>query len=235
MIDWPRSEVTRHLLSLAPSPQSLAPLCLLARRQQLPTQPCTFFWVSDGLALDGVIRSDNRGSESLFPLYLVDETEQGQPSQRANLQTTIVGQFADALGLAWLPLGCGDLATTFGPEDLLGYIYALFHSPRYRERYADALRSNFPHVLPPADQQHFCRWSMLGRELIDLHLLRAPIAARHGGLQDDVASFRAGGHTALKKWLHPPHRSAADPQYGQIAAAIARTIEIMQQIDAVRH
>ncbi len=86
MIDWPRTEVARHLIDQSSSKFNVQSsklrnstlnfeletlnLCLIARRQQLPTQPCTFFWVSDGLALDGVIRSDNRGSESLFPLYV---------------------------------------------------------------------------------------------------------------------------------------------------------------------
>jgi hypothetical protein len=59
LIDWPRTELTNRLLDK----DSLA---LITRRQQLPGRPCTFFWVSDGLALDGIIRSDNKGSESLF-------------------------------------------------------------------------------------------------------------------------------------------------------------------------
>jgi predicted helicase len=265
MIDWPRTEVTKHLvanvadgeterrregerenssnslrLSIPPSLR----LALIARRQQLPTQPCAFFWVSDGLALDGVIRNDNRGSESLFPLYLFDEPSGAQPRCRANFNPDIIAQFASRLGLVWRPLGRGDLVRTFGPEDLVGYIYALFHSPRYRRRYADQLRTNFPRVLPPADLAHFSRWSMLGRELIDLHLFRAGVnvligipqsASRpesHGGPSLQKAQqFRAGGYVALKKWLQPPHRSAADPQFGQIARAIARTIELMAQLD----
>ena len=84
-----------------------APLCLIARRQQLPTQPCTFFWISDGLALDGVIRSDNRGSESLFPLYLSAD------SQQANFAPGFVEQFATGnkakLATAGLWRSCRDL------------------------------------------------------------------------------------------------------------------------------
>ena len=37
--------------------------------------------------------------------------------------------------------------------------------------------------------------------------------------------------SALRKWLQPRHRTAADPEYAQIASAIARTIEIMTEID----
>jgi hypothetical protein len=272
MIDWPRSEVTRHLLARLPEGEtgrrrdgetenhsgslrlSFSPslrLALIARRQQLPAQPCTFFWVSDGLALDGVIRSDNRGSESLFPLYLVDEVN-GQLDYRANFNPQLVAQLAGMLGLAWLSLGRGDLARTFGPEDLLGYLYAQFHSPRYRDRYAEELRTDFPRVLPPESLEQFAHWSSLGRELIDLHLLRAvgnalcgvprvaSAAERHGGrsLQDvgelmhEIEQFRVGGYVALKKWLQPPHRSAAEAHYRQITSAISRTLEIMREIDA---
>ncbi len=226
MIDWPRTEVTRHLLPPIPSPEPRTPLCLLARRQQLPTQPCTFFWITDCLALDGVIRSDNRGSESLFPLYLI-----GTECQ-ANFAPAFIRQFATATNLAWLPLGCGDLTRTFGPEDLLAYIYALFHSPTYRERYADALRTNFPRVLSPKGTRQFIQLAHLGQELIHLHLLNTPLSAiRTSQLHPDVSSFRAGGYVALRKWLQPKHRSASDAEYSHIAAAIARTLEIMPAID----
>src|SRR5687768_6098628 len=105
MIDWPRTDVTRHLLGPC--------LCLIARRQQLPTQPCTFFWISNCLALDGVIRSDNRGSESLFPLQV-----DGQP----NFAAAFVEQFSSTTQLDWQPNDRGDLVRSFVAEDLLAYI-----------------------------------------------------------------------------------------------------------------
>ena len=74
-------EMTDLTLHLSHS-RTLRPLCLIARRQQLPTQPCTFFWIADGLALDGVIRSDNRGSESLFPLYVREARRAGEQISR---------------------------------------------------------------------------------------------------------------------------------------------------------
>ncbi len=63
MIDWPRRGVMRHLIG----GDNLA---IVARRQTPPALPCTYFWVTDAVAIDGLIRSDNRGSESVFPLYL---------------------------------------------------------------------------------------------------------------------------------------------------------------------
>ena len=43
---------------------------LIARRQMLPNKPMNYFFVSDKIIADGVIRSDNKGGESLFPLYI---------------------------------------------------------------------------------------------------------------------------------------------------------------------
>ena len=212
MIDWPRHEVTRHLVyaecrmrnaecgiedkshSALRTPRSA--LCLIARRQQLPTQPCTFFWISDGLALDGVIRSDNRGSESLFPLYV-----DGQ----ANFAAGFVDESASATGFAWLTAGRGDSQTSFGPEDALAYIYALFHSPSYRLRDADLLRHDFPRVVKPKNRAQFVLLCRLGHELIALHLLRIPATRGAGGPPlctspptDAVANVRAGRYFARR-------------------------------------
>jgi len=221
MIDWPRMEVTQHLIQNLKS--KIPNLCLIARRQQLPTQPCTFFWISDGLALDGVIRSDNRGSESLFPLYM-----RSGDSWQANFALAFIQQFESATRLAWLPRGHGDLHRTFGPEDLLAYVYALFHAPSYREKYAESLRRGFPRILPPRNRSAFSQLCMLGNELITLHTFRTSRTLHT--FDDSVAKFRVGGHVALRKWLQPKHRSHADPDYSKIAAAIARTQEIMAAI-----
>jgi hypothetical protein len=185
-------------------------LCLVTRRQQLPTQPCAFFWIADGLALDGVIRSDNRGSESLFPLYL--RMVDGRP----NFAPEFVAEVERQIGT--IPL----------PEDLLGYIYALFYSPSYRERYAHELRSDFPRVLLPMSGRLFGELAVIGNRLTDLHLLRAGPAKDSRPVGD---GFRVGGYVVLKKWLQPKHRSRSDAQYGAMVAAIAETIDLMTVID----
>lgn len=243
MIDWPRTEVTQHLMEaecgiadgLTANDSAFRPphstLCLIARRQQLPTQPCTFFWITDGLALDGVIRSDNRGSESLFPLYLRAKDENGNAILRANFAETFIDQFRAATGLEWVALGSGDRRRTFGPEDVLAYVYAIFHSSLYRTRFAEELRVAFPRVVPPRGVQFFEHMCDCGRELIQLHLLQATYSAATLHLPPPIAAFRAGGYVALRKWLQPPHRSTSDLQYERIVAAIARTIEVMEEID----
>jgi hypothetical protein len=64
-----------------------------------------------------------------------------------------------------------------GPEELLGYVYAVLYSRAYRERYGDLLRRGFPRIPLTRDGQLFAALARLGAELIDLHLLRAPALA----------------------------------------------------------
>ena len=63
----------------------------------------------------------------------------------------------------------------FGPDDVLAFIYAIFHSPTYRERYAEFLKIDFPRVPIPSDADLFRTLVYKGRELIALHLMEAPI------------------------------------------------------------
>lgn len=62
-----------------------------------------------------------------------------------------------------------------GPEAILGYIYAVLYSHRYRDRYAAFLASDFPRILFPRDRHLFEAMAGLGAELIDLHLPGRPL------------------------------------------------------------
>jgi predicted helicase len=61
------------------------------------------------------------------------------------------------------------------PEDVFHYAYAVFHSPGYRSRYADFLRSDFPRLPLPAGPDLFGALARLGGELVALHLVEAPV------------------------------------------------------------
>ncbi|MDR1741887.1 MAG: N-6 DNA methylase [Synergistaceae bacterium] len=58
------------------------------------------------------------------------------------------------------------------PEDVFAYIYSVLHSPAYRAKYAELLKSSFPAVPVTRDEGVFAKYAELGRRLIDLHLLR---------------------------------------------------------------
>ncbi|GAA7797227.1 DNA methyltransferase [Helicobacter pylori] len=60
---------------------------------------------------------------------------------------------------------------SFEPLEILGYIYALLYSPNYRKRYEDFLKIDYPKILFTENKDLFRALSLLGIELIGLHVL----------------------------------------------------------------
>lgn len=170
LIDWPRSDVMRHMLAL----ENLA---LVTRRQMLPGQPCNYFFISDTIVIDGLIRSDNRGNESFFPLYAAPHPStngDGTPAKH-NFSEPFVARCHKQWSLEWLRVGTGDLRMTIGPADAFAWIYAQFFSQTFRERYAGALRLDFPRVFLPRDRQLLVTMCELGHKLIAHHRCQGTI------------------------------------------------------------
>ncbi|WP_202921623.1 type ISP restriction/modification enzyme [Anatilimnocola aggregata] len=211
MIDWPRPEFTRHL--------SEGNLTLLARRQSLAGKECNFFWITDSLPLDGVIRSDNRGSESFFPLWL-----------QSHDSSTLAPNFSAA-----------QLAT-YPPQELLAYVYALFHSATYRTRYSAGLAMEFPRVLFPASDQLFASLASLGKRLIQLHLTEphlehtapsTPPAVDHTEthLLDRIEAFQVGTYRVCRKWLEAEQATRESASFGRLQQLIAMTLVAQDEIE----
>jgi hypothetical protein len=93
---------------------------------------------------------------------LVKQVDMGFPSDQAE-QT--------AMSLPPPDMGRGNLSKTFGPRDMFDYIYAVLHSPAYRTRYADFLKSDFPRIPLPGSADLFRELVFLGRQMVALHLL----------------------------------------------------------------
>lgn len=132
----------------------------------------------------------------LFPLYLYELDRSAdlfgprgdrRAPRRANLSESFVRDLSARVGLMWVPDGRGDGKSTFGPEDVLAYLYAILHSRGYRERYADLLRVNFPRIPLTRDAALFAELCARGHELIAIHLLEAelPFITRYPVIGDD--------------------------------------------------
>lgn len=126
-----------------------------------------------------------RGGPSTFPLYLYPETSiEGDAKRIPNLNMEIVENMATNLGLHFSPERPDYSQQTeedglFYPEDILDYIYAVLHSPSYREKYKEFLKIDFPRVPYPKDAETYFKLVNLGREIREIHLLESPVVENY--------------------------------------------------------
>jgi predicted helicase len=95
-------------------------------------------------------------SNYYFPLYLYSE----DGTKVSNIKVEIVNEIEKIIGKVT-------------PESILDYIYAILHSPNYREKYKEFLKIDFPRIPYPKDKASFNRLVKLGTELRTLHLLES--------------------------------------------------------------
>jgi hypothetical protein len=118
---------------------------------------------------------------SMFPLYRYPETgsEQKQlaieEGRWPNLSPEFIADVGKRLGVWSIPDGVGDMIDTFGPEDVFYYAYAVFHSPTYRSRYAEFLKTDFPRLPLTSDKKLFAALAAKGAELVALHLMESKV------------------------------------------------------------
>ncbi|MFD2610748.1 type ISP restriction/modification enzyme [Deinococcus taklimakanensis] len=143
-----------------------------------------------------------RGGVNIFPLYLypppTKHEEAVQPmflggdagdvgdafpidakGRTPNLSKGFISALSEATGLTFSPDGSGADAQHYSPEDVFHYVYAVLHSPSYRTRYADFLRTDFPRIPLPTSTEQFRALAALGEKLAGLHLLKT--APKVGG------------------------------------------------------
>lgn len=150
-------------------------------KRQANDESCgyTNFFIANTLIIDGLFAIDPLGREVIAPLYLYPETNAQQTigieSKRTpNLDSGIVKIIAAKLRLSFTSEK-EDTDGTFAPIDILDYIYAVVHSPSYREKYKEFLKIDFPRIPYPKDPEQFWKFVKLGGELRQIHLLESPI------------------------------------------------------------
>ena len=123
----------------------------------------------------------------VFPLYLYPETTTqhsllDEVVRTPNLNMEIVTEMAKKLGIPFVaekPITQNLQPTTsFAPIDILDYIYAVLHSPSYREKYKEFLKIDFPRVPYPKTQRQFIDLVNLGSQLREIHLLESEVVEK---------------------------------------------------------
>ena len=144
-------------------------------------------WVSNSIA-DYHVLETAHASACLMPLYLypkpldeakdmveVAEAANGTGERKPNLAPEFIEDVSRRVKLRFLSDGVGDLKKTFGPDDVFHYMYAVFHSPAYRARYAGFLKIDYPRLQLTSRLPLFRALCGLGERLKDLHLMEADV------------------------------------------------------------
>ena len=175
MVDWPRTEAMPHLLTgenlsigLTRTVEVGAGFShIFASRAMIQHHTVSLKEVNYQLPLylyPGV----GKGDGSLFRLW-----PKGKGGRTPNLDPRFIEHMVAVTELRFVSDGGGDLRKTFGPEDVLAWVYGVLHSPGYRDRYEAHLKLDFPRVPLPGSATVFRELAKAGHELLGLHVLES--------------------------------------------------------------
>ena len=177
----------------------------------------------------------SKDNTNVFPLYIYKENL-GEEERIVNFNKELYDKIAKDLN--YLPCyddnilvdPTSDYNGVLYPQDLFDYIYAVLHSPSYRERYKEFLKIDFPRIPYPTDWEKFRDLAEKGEELRLLHLMENlpsktgitfPVAGSlqvdcyrwkdnrvyinseqyFDGVPESAWNFFIGGYQPAQKWL----------------------------------
>ena len=207
-------------------------IALLAVRNTRRDMSNNYFVANTLVDKDGISSFDNC---RFFPLYVYKEN-MGKEERIVNFNKDLYEKIAQDLN--YLPCyddnvlidPTSEYSGVLYPQDLFDYIYAVLHSPSYRERYKEFLKIDFPRIPYPTDWEKFRDLAEKGEELRQLHLME-DLPSRTGitfpvvgssqvncyrwqdyrvyindeqyfdGVPESAWNFYIGGYQPAQKWL----------------------------------
>ncbi|WQU41822.1 N-6 DNA methylase [Helicobacter pylori] len=158
-IAYPRGEVFKHMLPPPPQTNPKTPnqtrknVALITSRRFCQSQKSGVGFVSNKISdLRTWTCPGMEGGDYVNPLY-----------HNPNYTENFTPEFRSFIDKHY--------NHSFEPLEVLGYIYALLYSPNYRKRYEDFLKNDYPKILFTNNKDLFRALSLLGIELIGLHVL----------------------------------------------------------------
>ena len=196
-------QIMSHLLS----PGNFA---LLYKRQC--KQDFTYAFVSNQLTESCMFESAY-ANNSVAPLYLKNEDNK----KILNLNTEIVDKIQNNAG-------------SVSGEQIFYYIYGTLFSDKYRKKYNDELKKDFPKIPYPHDAGEFVAISEIGSSLCKIHLNQKASSSSKptfpiegdcvvesfkidsdkiflnktqyfGNISDGIANYKIGGHPILQRYI----------------------------------
>lgn len=132
------------------------------------------YFITKGLVDKTVISP--KDNASVFPLYLYTEN-MGEEERVVNFNMELYSKIAEGLNYSpceddgiVIDLAAGYKGVLY-PGSLFCYIYAILHSPKYRERYKEFLKIDFPRIPYPTNRNKFDDLVEKGAKLQQLHLM----------------------------------------------------------------
>jgi predicted helicase len=207
LVNRPRNNVMKHLL------YSNIGLIVSKINRQLSLGYCFVTSMLTDLHILDVARD----STYLFPLYLYEEVDflgETQLEKKPNIKAEIIAeltakykqQATGAVGTS-VPASSntgGTPVSTLSPEQIMSYIYAVLHSPTYRSKYADFLKTDFPRIPFTDDYKVFEGLSGLGWDLMQAHLQKKDELSK---LYPGCGDFAVKGNNTVDKVLYTEAQS----------------------------
>ncbi len=155
--------------------------------------------------------------------------------------------------------------TKYTPEQILGYIYAILHSPTYRTKYLEFLKIDFPRIPFTDNENLFNKLSEIGFDLIEHHLLKKSYAKNICKMQgagnnfevekvayekgrvwinseryfepvpEEIWNFYIGGYQVLDKWLKERKKHRISLSAEDIQHFIKVVNVLQKTIDAMKN
>jgi len=182
LVERSRRKVMRHMMQ--------ENLGLLFTRPQSPTYQ--FSVLASKEIIDQCVvgnKSEGAGISYTSPLYLNPDPDQNDlfshlkesKERKPNISERVFSALSETY------------KTKPKPEDIFYYIYAVFYSNTYREKYAEFLKTDFPRVPFTKEKSLFNKLAQYGKRLSDLHLMQSP------ELDSPVVKFQGTGDKGVDK------------------------------------
>ena len=162
------------------------------------------------------------GFQTLTALDIDKKNE--RPTRKPNLKPEIVAAIAEKSGLTFVTeketsvkvsnFDKGDVGeqkkSTFAPIDILDYIYAVLHSPSYREKYKEFLKIDFPKIPYPKNAATFWELVNLGSQIREIHLLESDVVENY------ITQYPIDGDNKVEKPIFVKVSNFDKDNYGKV-------------------
>lgn len=171
LLERPREQVMRNFIGREN-------IGLVVSKQVKAFDEWHHVFIADGIFESCIVSNKTSEISYGFPLYAFDPLD---GARRVNFNDKTVRKIQKTAG--------GKASET----EIFDYVYAVLHSPAYREKYAGFLKIDFPKIPYPENAESFARLAEIGWKLRKIHLL---------DVDEDIARgicFPVSGDNAVDK------------------------------------